>query len=220
MKIQYVFFLSSTRTLFRSETDLSNRFIETHNKSLTNAVSLFISIGGWFLWNIILAFQYKPETKIYYVRRSFVSTFGDSLTWWLCTILIVATVLVFEIGVQSVKKSFWPSDEDVFQALEKDPGVKRRFEEAASGELQQGWDRKTNKEKDEEEKIKRVVSELQRNEEDRREGEVKEMLRNRAQEVDSSEGRPGARPAETSDSERNREDVDLILSKGYGRVRA
>jgi phospholipid-translocating ATPase len=132
----------------------------------------------------------------------------------------VATVLVFEIGVQSVKKSFWPSDEDVFQTLEKDPGVKRRFEEAASGELQQGWDRKTNKEKDEEEKLKRVVSELERKEEERREGEVKEMLRNRAQEVDFSEGIPGARPAETSDSERNKEDVDLILSKGYGRVRA
>jgi phospholipid-translocating ATPase len=181
-----------------------------------NAISLFISIGGWFLWNIILAFQYKPETKIYYVRHSFVSTFGDSLTWWLCTILIISTVLVFEIAVQSVKKSFWPSDEDVFQALEKDPSVKRRFEEAASGELQQGWDRKTNKEKDQEEKLKRVMSELQRKEEERREGEVKEMLRNRAQEVETS---PERGNEGTSDSERNREDVDRILSKGYGKVR-
>jgi phospholipid-translocating ATPase len=184
-----------------------------------NAISLFISIGGWFLWNIILAFQYKPETKIYYVRHSFVSTFGDSLTWWLCTILIISTVLVFEIAVQSVKKSFWPSDEDVFQALEKDPSVKRRFEEAASGELQQGWDRKTNKEKDQEEKLKRVMSELQRKEEERREGEVKEMLRNRAREVETSPERGNEGQAETSDSERNREDVDRILSKGYGKVR-
>jgi phospholipid-translocating ATPase len=181
-----------------------------------NAISLFISIGGWFLWNIILAFQYKPEIKIYYVRHSFVSTFGDSLMWWLCTILIVSTVLVFEIAVQSVKKSFWPSDEDVFQALEKDAGVKRRFEEAASVELQQGWDRKTNKEKDQEEKLKRVVSELQKKEEERREGEVKEMLRNRAQEVETS---PERGNEGTNDSERNREDVDRILSKGFGRVR-
>jgi len=189
-----------------------HRFIETHTKSIMNFTSIFISIGGWFLWNIILTFQYKRNSTIYYVRSTFIKTFGDSLIWWLCLILIIATCLVFEIGTQSLRKVYFPSDEDVFQTLEKDPIVKRRFEEAASAELQQGWDRKTNKEKDEEEKLRKVVSDLERKEEERREGEVKEMLRNRATEADFSP----ERVAEQSDS---REDVDRMLSKGYGRVR-
>ncbi|KAF2703502.1 P-type ATPase [Pleomassaria siparia CBS 279.74] len=196
------------------------QFIETHTKSMLNAISIFISVGGWFLWDIILTFQYKRDTKIYYVRHALIQTFGDSLAWWLCLILIVATCLVFEIGTQSLRKVYFPSDEDVFQTLEKDPAVKRRFEEAASAELQQGWDRKTNKERDQEEKIRKVVSELERKEEERREGEVKEILRNRAGEAENSPERRVDRVEGVGiDSGNSREDVDRMLSKGYGRVR-
>ncbi|KAF2796744.1 phospholipid-translocating P-type ATPase [Melanomma pulvis-pyrius CBS 109.77] len=197
------------------------QFIETHTKSLANALSIFISVGGWFLWNIILTFQYKPDTKIYYVHHAFVSTFGASLIWWVCLLLILSSCLVFEIGTQSLRKVFFAADEDVFQALEKDPAVKRRFEEAASAELQAGWDRKTNREKDHEARLRKVVSELERKEEERREGEVKEMLRNRGREGEESPERVagGGAEAEIAEVEREREDVDRLLSKGYGRVR-
>ena len=139
------------------------------------------------------------------MRDSFVGLFGKSGTWWLTLILILASVLIFELGTASLRSAFFTSDEDVFQALEKDPAVKRRFEEAASSELQQGWDRKTNKERDQEERVREVVQRLEREGQERREGEVKELLRNRGVEMEELE----LQPVDT-----NRE-----LERGFGRVR-
>ena len=57
-----------------------HRFIETHSKTATNAIALILSIGGWFLWNIILSSLYNPENKIYYVRDTFLRGFGASVS--------------------------------------------------------------------------------------------------------------------------------------------
>lgn len=122
--------------------------------------------------------------------------------------------MIFELGTDSLRASFFTSDEDVFQALEKDPLVKRRFEEAASSELQAGWDRKTNKERDEELRVRKVVDELERKEEERREGEVKELLRNRVDEVEVSPERVGERGHDGEG-----EDPHRMLERGFGRVR-
>ncbi|KAF2466168.1 phospholipid-translocating P-type ATPase [Lindgomyces ingoldianus] len=137
------------------------QLIEMHSKSLLAALSLFLSIGGWFLWNIILSTTYKPTSKIYYVRNTFFASFGRSLGWWLALILILSSAVVFELGVASLRASFFTTEEDVFVALEKDECVKRRFEEAAAGELQAGWeerwDGKNKKKREQEEKVKKVL---------------------------------------------------------------
>ncbi|KAF2871538.1 hypothetical protein BDV95DRAFT_572242 [Massariosphaeria phaeospora] len=190
------------------------QFIETHNKSITNVISMFLSIGGWFLWNVILASTYSASRKIYYVRDAIFLHWGRSATWWLTLILILASFYVFEFGVMSLRATFFTTDTDVFQTLEKDPAIKRRFEESAADELQQGWDRKTNKERDQQERIRQVVDELHRKEEERREGEVKELLRNRRREGETGPERTGVESGEAHE----REDVDRILSKGFGRV--
>ncbi|KAF2646143.1 phospholipid-translocating P-type ATPase [Massarina eburnea CBS 473.64] len=162
------------------------QFIETHSKTWTNALALFISIGGWFLWNSILALRYSPSTPIYHVHNSLFATFGRSLSWWLSLLLILSSVLVLELGVAAVRTAFFPTDVAVFQHLEKDVAVKRRFEEAACEELQLGWEREG------------------RGDAERREGEVVELLRNRKE--GGAEGL-------------GREDVENILSRGFGRVR-
>ncbi|KAF2681560.1 phospholipid-translocating P-type ATPase [Lentithecium fluviatile CBS 122367] len=192
------------------------QFIETHSKTLTNATALFLSIGGWFLWNIILAANYKEDNKIYFVRDAMFQTWGRSFPWWLCLILIVSSVLVFEFGMASLRSAFFPTPEDIFQALEKDPDVKRRFEEAAADELQQGWDMRTNKERDEEEKLRKVVQGLEAKEEERREEAVREMLRNRMGSEGGGEERRENRG--TIGAEMEGENVDRILSRGYGKV--
>ncbi|KAJ4359400.1 drs2 neo1 protein [Ascochyta clinopodiicola] len=192
---------------------LKMQFIETHSKTITNGIAIFCSVGGWFLWNVILSSTYNPSSTIYYVRNTFLRGFGASLTWWLVLIIILLSIIVFELGVKALLAAFFPTDEDHFQVLEQDPAVKRRFEEAAAAELQQGWDRKTNKHRDEEEKVREVVEEMQQKEAERREQEVKELLKSRVEvlETDSSPERGEA--AGTSG------DVDKTLSKGYGRVR-
>ncbi|KAH7113852.1 hypothetical protein B0J11DRAFT_445923, partial [Dendryphion nanum] len=188
------------------------QFIETHSKTLTNALSLFISIGGWFLWNVILAFTYKYPNTIYYVRGTLFTTYGRSLRFWAVMALSIVAVLVFEFTVITIRSAFWGTDEDVFQRLEKDPATKRRLEEAAAEELQNGWDRnKKTKEKGE------AGSELERKEEERREGEVRELLRLRGE--GSAAADREARNAPGIER-RQSEDPDHLLERGFGRVRS
>ncbi|KAH3904796.1 phospholipid-transporting ATPase [Parastagonospora nodorum] len=182
------------------------QFIETHSKTLTNAIAIFCSIGGWFLWNIILSSLYKAPNAIYYVRNTFLHLFGPNLHWWLTLIIILAAVVTFEFATISLRAAYLTTDEDIFQALEKDPDVKRRFEEASANELQQGWDRKTNREKDEQEKVREVVEKVVEREQERREREVDEMLRRRGHGEDGVEIQDGG-------------DINKALSKGFGHVR-
>jgi len=190
-----------------------DRFIETHTKTLTNALALLLSIGGWFLWNIILSSVYNPSNKIYYVRDTFLRGFGSSWSWWLCLVLILLAVIVFELAVKSGASAWWTSDTHVFQALEKDPGVKRRFEEASAGELQMGWDRKGGV--DGVSGVGGVGSGVgveggmeseKEKEERRREGEIKDLIRNRVEVVGADGVHDGG-------------DVNRILSRGFGDVK-
>jgi phospholipid-translocating ATPase len=80
------------------------------------------------------------DNVIYYVRHSFLEHFGRNILWWLVVILAVAAVLLFEIVVRTTKAAWKPTDVEVFQVLEKDPDVRRRFEESSVGWLHQGWD--------------------------------------------------------------------------------
>jgi phospholipid-translocating ATPase len=127
--------------------------------------------------------------------------------------LILLAVLVFEMAVQSLLAAYLTTDENIFQALEKDPLVKRRFEEAAAGELQMGWDRKTNKSRDDQLRGEEAVEGLRVREEQRREGEIKHLLRNRVTAVDPDESSP-----ERNDGGGGGAEINRILSRGFGDV--
>ncbi len=85
--------------------------------------------------------------------------------------------------------AWFPTDEDRFRALEKDGTVKRRFEEAAAGELQQGWDR--GRGRDAERDRQKEVGDERAREQERRENEVRELLKGRVEvaELDRSPNR-------------------------------
>ena len=113
------------------------------------------------------------------------------------------------MGVKALLAAFFPTDEDRFQVLEKDPSVKRRLEEAACEELQAGWWREGKR--GEEDTVREVVKGIQAKEEERRENEVKELLRSRVE----GPARSGSEHAE----EVSAAEVDRTLSKGFGKVR-
>ncbi|KAF1815463.1 phospholipid-translocating P-type ATPase [Eremomyces bilateralis CBS 781.70] len=169
---------------------LKMQVIEMHNKSIAVAISLFLSILAWFLWNIILAALYKDSNdKIYNVKGGIYSRFGTNPSWWLSLILIITAVFIFEIAVSSLLSAYLPNDVNIFQQLEQDLGVRKRFEEAAADELQQGWDRGTKKSSVE------LVKE--RAEEAEREGQVQEILRHRF--GSGSEGREDGRSSRSGE---------------------
>ena len=110
--------------------------IELHNKCVPTAIAFFLSVGGWWLWNIILSVVY-PFNPIYYVHHALLDRFGRSFLWWITLILVVTAACLVEVTIRTVKAALWPSDVDVFQALEQDPHIRRRFEDAAAGLLLQ-----------------------------------------------------------------------------------
>ncbi|KAI9813570.1 MAG: hypothetical protein M1826_002483 [Phylliscum demangeonii] len=116
------------------------QIIEMHNKSIMAAISCTLSVGGWFLWNILLSMIYHRQTALN-VKGGLLQKFGRSSLWWLVLSLIVATCILFELGIASLRSAWYPTDVDLFQEYEQDLLIRKRFEEAASSELQQGWQR-------------------------------------------------------------------------------
>ncbi|KAI9731020.1 MAG: hypothetical protein M1834_005483 [Cirrosporium novae-zelandiae] len=116
------------------------QLIEMHYRSIINAIGVIISVGGWWMFNLLLSALYSTSAE-YYVNGALLNRFGKELLWWTCILLIITSVILFEIALCTFKNAFLPSDVDVFQEFEQDQFLKKRFEEAAANELQQGWDR-------------------------------------------------------------------------------
>jgi len=112
--------------------------LEQRNKTIMAVIAYVVSVGGWFLWNIILAGVYVKNFE-YNVKGNFFTRFGRSGLWWFTLIVIVACCLLLEIGVRTLKATFFPTDAETFQTLEHELEIRRRFEEASAPWLQAGW---------------------------------------------------------------------------------
>lgn len=90
------------------------------------------------MWNILLSLVFKISGNknylLYPLSKGFLHRFGTNPLWWLVLILTLVALIVLELGVSSLRKTFWPTDTDVFQELQKDAFIRKRFEETARGE--------------------------------------------------------------------------------------
>jgi phospholipid-translocating ATPase len=123
---------------------LKLQVLELHNKSITAVIAIVLSVGGWYLWNILLAIIYSNNV-IYNVKDGLLQRFGRNLLWWLTLIVVVVLFAVFEMAISTIRSSLLPTDVDIFQRYEQDREVRKRFEEAAAHYLQEGWDKGTKK---------------------------------------------------------------------------
>jgi phospholipid-translocating ATPase len=163
-----------------------NRILEMHNKTWLSGLGWFLSVGGWFLWTIFLSAVYKPGKTypLYPIKDGFLEFFGHDLLWWMVLALTLAAVVLLEIGTSSIRKAFWPTDTDIFQELQKDKFIKRRFEETIRAE-QGGGEVEMGREKT--------------SMEARREGEIQELLE-----------RPRIMDGEVTNAEVLRSPVEMI----------
>lgn len=203
--------------------------LEMHNHSITTIIALVLSVGGWFLWNIILSCVYD-DNVIYFVRTGFLEKFGRNVLWWLVVVLAVAAVLLFEIIVRAGKAAWKPTDVEVFQALEKDEGVRARFEHASQLWLYQGWQRGDGATAGAAEIFSDESGVASAEEQERREKEVGELLA-RPRVMGSAKGKDGVELQEemvgadseercvTASTSGNGSDVQELLRKGFGVVR-
>jgi len=186
---------------------LKLQVIEQRYKSIMAVVGLVLSVGGWFLWNIILAGVYQNNME-YNVKGGIFDRFGRSGQWWLILIVSVGSCLLFEIGVRALKCAIMPTDVEIFQSLEQDLEVRKRFEEAAAPWLQAGWDHGS----------KKTSIELEREaEQAQREGEIEELLmRPRTLEEIDTEEQTVMIPDVDG---RTSTDLSVMLERRYGEVR-
>ncbi|KAK6384456.1 drs2 neo1 protein [Exophiala oligosperma] len=214
---------------------LKLQFIELHNKSAAAALAIFLSVGGWWLWNLILGVIY-PQDVIYSVNHGFLNRFGRNLLWWLTLLLVILSICLLEIIIKTIKVAIWPSDVDTFQRLEQDREVRKRFEEAAADLLQQGWDRGTKKSslelaRDEAEQAEReaqVQALLDRPRDmNRRKPFVREVSSTSTTQVVVKsggnqvlqKGAEGGGGREMEETPRKSLDIGELFSKGFGTVR-
>lgn len=195
--------------------------LEVHNKTYLSIIVMVISIGGWFLWNMILSRRYTMQSGkgIYHVRGNFLHQTGHSLSFWVVLLVAVVAVVVFEVAVSAVRANVFPTDVDVFQEYEQDLEIRKRFEEAAAMELQQGWDRGGKKASFE---VVREMHEMREvDEEEARERQVQELLA-RPRDVESGYDNfaggdiPGS---ESGTKAKAGTEIHELFSQGFGTIR-
>ncbi|EYE99892.1 aminophospholipid-translocating P4-type ATPase DNF3 [Aspergillus ruber CBS 135680] len=205
--------------------------LEVHNKTYLSVIVMVISIGGWFLWNMILSSRYTMESGkgVYHVNGNFLKQTGRNLSFWAVLLVTVMAVIVFEITVSAIRANLFPTDVDIFQEYEQDLEIRKRFEEAAAMELQQGWDRGTKKASFE------LAREAEAEDEEARERQVQELLARPRVMTKTGSGQVAVATTnmeygpnvvneipETGhsgeDAQRSK-DIHELFSKGYGAIR-
>ncbi|KAI3538567.1 phospholipid-translocating P-type ATPase [Colletotrichum filicis] len=93
--------------------------LEMENKNIIILAGFLISVGGWFLWNIILSAAFRPILRIYQIRHAFIHNFGRTLSFWTTILLALATVICLELIVDAIRRVYWPRDVDIMQRLER-----------------------------------------------------------------------------------------------------
>jgi phospholipid-translocating ATPase len=160
------------------------QLLTMHNVSFANLIAIILSVGGWFVWNLLISGIYSNNTE-YDVKGGFTTRFGRSGAWWLTLIVGLSVVAVVEIAVETIRAAYFTSDEDVFRQLERDPVIKARFEQASRMELQAGWDaaeraRKKSKKMEGEDADDDEADEYDDRDGIQRKQDVEEILRKRA----------------------------------------
>ncbi|KAF3930731.1 hypothetical protein ABW19_dt0209668 [Dactylella cylindrospora] len=107
------------------------QFLEQHNKTIVAFLVWIITVGGWFLWNVAIIGYTFTEWTIYYVPQEFALHVGRDLLWWVILLYMSACCILLELTVKAIKTTFFPSEVDHFQAIQKDPVLKKRLEHAA-----------------------------------------------------------------------------------------
>ncbi|KAK5654794.1 hypothetical protein OQA88_6830 [Cercophora sp. LCS_1] len=103
--------------------DIKLFLMEMRHRSVICICGCLLSLLGWFLWNIILAVLYNNTPGPYRVHDGFIAGFGRSPWWWCITFLVLGALVVFELSVTALRRTIWPTDQDVMQEIEQVDGA-------------------------------------------------------------------------------------------------
>ncbi|ODV85381.1 hypothetical protein CANARDRAFT_28176 [[Candida] arabinofermentans NRRL YB-2248] len=114
--------------------------IEIHAITKIMVISWTVSVVGWILWCMVIAGLYgKKDNYIFYVAHGLFQHFGKDPTLWGTILMLVLIGLTIDFIFHIVKTILWRNDTDVFQMLEKDDELRRKFELNSFEEMKQSW---------------------------------------------------------------------------------
>ncbi|OAA53859.1 ATPase, P-type, phospholipid-translocating, flippase [Cordyceps fumosorosea ARSEF 2679] len=97
--------------------------LELHSKTVITFAGYIITIGGWFIWLLILNKLMSASMNVYLVHDAFTRNFGTHLGWWTTLLVALTGPIMLELVVQGVRRVYWPTDTDLMQRMEKDADV-------------------------------------------------------------------------------------------------
>ncbi|TGZ80506.1 phospholipid-translocating P-type ATPase [Ascodesmis nigricans] len=107
--------------------------IEMQKKTIVPAVSFFVSIIGWWGWNLIFAAR-PDDNKIYNMHGGLTLRFGRDLRWWATLLAVITVCLLLDLTAIVTRVALWRNEVDVFREIEKRPELRSRLEKAAYSE--------------------------------------------------------------------------------------
>ena len=109
-----------------------NSILETHHKNIIILGGFTLSVAGWWLWQIILSRMYGYVFDIYLVRDNFLLHYGQQLSWWAICLLELAALVVLDLVTLSIRRVYFPTDQDLMQRIEKDAKSKKAMKDHAA----------------------------------------------------------------------------------------
>ncbi|KAG7122740.1 phospholipid-transporting ATPase DNF3 like protein [Verticillium longisporum] len=90
------------------------------SKTIISFLGVFLSVGGWFLWNLILSGIFEESLRIYQIRRAFIDNFGRTVNFWAVVLVALGAVLVLELLVHAMRRVYFPHNVDLMQRVERE----------------------------------------------------------------------------------------------------
>ncbi|KAK8062978.1 phospholipid-translocating ATPase [Apiospora hydei] len=107
-------------------------FLDVHHKTVIILGALFITVGGWFVYNLLLSAVSPAVMKEKMVHGGFIHIFGRQLWWWASVALGLVAVVGLELVLKAIARVYFPTDAEQWQEIERAGNVKQVLKEHAA----------------------------------------------------------------------------------------
>ncbi|KAK8096982.1 aminophospholipid transporter protein [Apiospora kogelbergensis] len=107
-------------------------FLDVHHKTVIIMGALFITVAGWFLYNLLLSAASPAVHKEKLVHGGFIHVFGTQLWWWASVGLGLVAVVGLELVLTAVSRVYFPTDAEQWQEIERAGDVRKVLKEHAA----------------------------------------------------------------------------------------
>ncbi|KAK8054698.1 hypothetical protein PG994_009765 [Apiospora phragmitis] len=107
-------------------------FLDMHYKTAIILGALFITVGGWFAFNLVLSAASPAVSEGKMVHDGFIHVFGSQLWWWASVVLGLVHLVGLELVLKTVARIYFPTVAEQWQEIERAGDVRKVLKEHAA----------------------------------------------------------------------------------------